>query len=209
MTAYICCIVKNEHCYIKEWVDYHLSVGFDKIYVFEDYGSDSHKSLFKDNPNVIVQTVQDFGIRNYHSSRTQYELYSKFLKQAKEQNLCDWILFNDIDEFIMFEQGYNLNRLCEEYKDKPAVWLCWKMYGASGHIKRPEGGVLENYTTPSTGRCDNNNQWNLKSLINVQLNQGLFHIHAANGGEHTNGDKDMLGDLCYDKAWLNHYYTKF
>lgn len=207
MIKVICAIIKDEQRFLKEWLDYHLTLGFDKIYLFEDYRSTSHQEIVKDYNSVILQSVQSFGIRDYHSSRTQYELYSKFLKQAKENNLCDWVLFNDIDEFLMFEDGWDLNRLCEEYKDTPAVWLCWKMYGANGHIKRPEGGVLENYTKPG-GRCDELNRWNLKSFVNVHLCQGMFNIHEATGGQKTDGSKISSSPVVYNKAWLNHYYSK-
>lgn len=107
----------------------------------------------------------------------------------------------------MFEDGWDLNRLCEKYKDTPAIWLCWKIYGANGHIKRPEGGVLENYTKPG-GRCDTSNRWNIKSFVNIQRNKGLFNLHQAFNGEKTNGNNDPDGPLSYNKAWLNHYYTK-
>lgn len=208
MEYWICCIVKNEHRFIKEWVDYHLGVGFNKIYIFEDYDSKSHKDIFIDYPNVNVMPIAEYGIKNYRTSYTQMQLYSKFLREVREKDLCDWVLFTDIDEFIMFEQGYNLDKLCEEYKDIPAIWLSWKMYGANGHIKRPNGGVLENYTSISQGRCDCDERWNFKSLVNVSLCNTFVTIHAALGGEHTNGDKDMYGPQCYNKAWINHYYTK-
>jgi len=42
MRTAIVAIVKNEHRFIKEWVDYHLALGFDDIYIYEDYRSDSH-----------------------------------------------------------------------------------------------------------------------------------------------------------------------
>ena len=32
----ICCIAKDEDKYIDEWIEYHLGLGFDKIYVFRD-----------------------------------------------------------------------------------------------------------------------------------------------------------------------------
>ena len=36
MKTALCCIAKNEDRYIHEWVDYHLKLGFDKIYIYCD-----------------------------------------------------------------------------------------------------------------------------------------------------------------------------
>ena len=32
----ICTIARKENLYIKEWVDYHLSIGFTHIYIFDN-----------------------------------------------------------------------------------------------------------------------------------------------------------------------------
>jgi hypothetical protein len=38
-------MIKNEHQYLKEWIDYHLNLGIDAIYLAEDITSDSHKEI--------------------------------------------------------------------------------------------------------------------------------------------------------------------
>lgn len=48
MKSVICAIVKDEQPFIKEWVEWNLSKGFDKIYIYEDYGSRSHIDQLKD-----------------------------------------------------------------------------------------------------------------------------------------------------------------
>jgi hypothetical protein len=48
MTSVICAIVKNEQRFIKEWVEHNLKIGFDKLYIFEDFGSKSHKEQLSD-----------------------------------------------------------------------------------------------------------------------------------------------------------------
>ena len=44
----ICAIVKNEQRFIREWAEYYLSIGFDKLYIFEDFDSRSHKDIISD-----------------------------------------------------------------------------------------------------------------------------------------------------------------
>jgi hypothetical protein len=34
MKVAIVCIAKNEDLYLEEWVNYHLKLGFDRIYIY-------------------------------------------------------------------------------------------------------------------------------------------------------------------------------
>lgn len=218
MKTAICCIVKNEHLFIKEWVDYHLSIGIDAIHVFEDFTSDSHESIFEGDEylnKVFITPLKGntIGLCDEHSPKTQSNVYKKFLNDCKKYIFnYDWVLFTDVDEFLMFEDGYDLNRLLNDCKDWPAIWLSWKMYGASGRISspHPQIGVLEAYPNPAGGRCDIN-KWNIKSFVNIKKCRGFITIHEADGGKLTNGghyNEPQNKNLCYDKAWLNHYFTK-
>lgn len=36
MKVALVCIAKDEDNYIKEWINYHLSIGFSKIYVYQN-----------------------------------------------------------------------------------------------------------------------------------------------------------------------------
>jgi len=54
MKTAICTQIKNSRRYIKEWADWHLAQGISKIYLFEDYGSESHKDIFEGYKDVIV-----------------------------------------------------------------------------------------------------------------------------------------------------------
>lgn len=213
--ADICCIVKNEHKFIEEWIDYHLNIGFNHIYVYEDYGSDSHAELLKKyegRVTLIPLEGNTLGVYNHYNSGTQFQLYQTHIKNTKEDNSADWVLLTDIDEFLMFEEGYNLQKLLEEYKDVSAIWLSWKMMSADGRIKspHPELGVVEAYTKEG-GRTDKD-VWSVKSFINVQKYKGFKHrIHVASGGVTTRGETTLgknITSLSYEKAWLNHYFTK-
>jgi len=216
MKTAICCIVKNEQKFIVEWVDYHLfKVGFDSIYVFEDFTSDSHKGLFTDSKydgRLFIHSLAEdsLGIDNTQDTRVQGNLYRKFLKRCKNEGVYDWVLFSDIDEFLMFEEGWNLERLCEAHAEWPCIWLSWKMYGACGRINspHPKMGVLEAYPYSLNLRSDMN-KWSIKSLVNVRLCEGLTTIHEGKGGHMTDGSHyNDNKDLCYKEAWINHYFTK-
>lgn len=212
----ICAIVKNEQRFIREWVEYYLNIGFDKLYIFEDFGSDSHYNEIHDyiseNKVELIQLETANFVPHYNKgTKVQGDLYSRFLLKCQKENLADWVGFFDVDEFIMFEDGWNLEKLEEEFKDTGGVLLSWKLYGANGHMKRPEGKVVDNYTQhlPEGTRLDNcSKQWNVKSLVNVHNCHGKKSIHVFDDCVFTDGLPYEEGDMVYEKAWLNHYYTK-
>ena len=45
MTSCIFTVIKNEQEYLDEWIKYHLDLGVDHIFIFEDIDSESHKDI--------------------------------------------------------------------------------------------------------------------------------------------------------------------
>lgn len=107
---------------------------------------------------------------------------------------AEWVGFFDVDEFLVFEDGWDLERLEQEFCDKGGVLLSWLMFGANGHIERPKGGVVENYTShlPKNTYVDGTPQWNHKSLVNIKKSSRLITIHTFEGCVHTDGNDDYI-----------------
>lgn len=202
----ICAIIKDEHNFLREWIDWHLTLGFDSIHLFEDKGSKSHEDLVKQYDNVFLRRYEDdeeiqtlLQGDNFHNR--QYLIYSWFCETTD----VDWVAFIDIDEFIIFEEGWNLEKLCTHFQDYPALYLFWKMKGASGHVHKPKCGVMEAYTIDSPF-ISSDIGWNCKSFVNINKREGLRTIHHANGAVRTDGTEGE--EPIYEKVWINHYFTK-
>lgn len=208
MKTAICAIIKNEHLFLEEWIEWHLGLGFDAIHLFEDKGSDSHEEICEKYSNVYLRRYEsDNKIRqilsNQENSGRQKDLYSWFA--INYRSIYDWVAFIDIDEFLFFSEDYSLERLCNEYGDCPAVLLYWKMMGASGNIRKQKN-VIESYTEEAVIPRNELN-WAHKVLCNLRLWPGMDSLHRTCEYVNTNRKKDLL-DFCYDKAWINHYFTK-
>lgn len=204
-------MIKNERLYIKEWVDYHLNLGFDDIFIFEDYGSESHKDIFKGYNNVHIIKIENTRIYNYKTCKTQIQLMKYFLEKLKDENKYDWCLFSDVDEFLYLEPEYTLHKLLFEYDNYPGIFLSWKMYTANGHIKCPKGNVVDNYTEFTNNTIDGNKiitQWNKKSLVNIHMASTFLTNHCIKDGVDIDYSNNINNKLLYKKAWLNHYFTK-
>ena len=222
MKSIICAIVKDEQLFIREWVEWNLAKGFDAIYIYEDYGSKSHKEYLKDyikKGKVFLTAIEGSGLGftkrgvGGADASTQGQLYRWFLNKCKNKEIeTDWLAFFDVDEFIDFEEGWDLNRLEEEFDDTPGILLSWVLYGANGHINRPKEGVVKSYTShlPLGSIMPRERSWtSLKSLINIKNNEGYgTSFHRIAGCIKTDKIGTSKGPLCFEKAWINHYYTK-
>jgi hypothetical protein len=54
MNNCILTIIKNEHLYLDEWIQYHLNIGVDHIFIFEDIDSNSHHEIVQPYSNQIT-----------------------------------------------------------------------------------------------------------------------------------------------------------
>lgn len=213
MKTAICAIIKDEHAYLKEWIDWHLGIGFTDIHLLEDSGSSSHAEITSKYKNVFLRryaTDKDIqeGFKAYTKGNNQERLYFWFCDNFNDE--YDWVACIDVDEFVFFENGYSLAMLCEEFSESPAVLLYWKMMGANGHIKKPDAKVVEAYTKQAL-LLQGEECWCYKSFINLKRYQGFTNLHLACGAVKTNymaNPDDLYVGESFDKAWINHYFTK-
>ncbi len=170
MKTIILTIIKNEHRYLDEWIRYHCELGFDTLFILEDKGSESHKSITDKYSNVILKSVSEY--TNVKQAHIFNEVYDTI------KNDYDWCLLLDTDEFVTFDS--TLNTILEKYKDKPYIWLQWHNYGASGIINKSvyRKPIWETYTK----RCGNMHidevfQKTGKMMYNCKLHNDVLYLH--------------------------------
>lgn len=209
MNTAICTIIKDEHRFLEEWIEWHLGLGFDAIHLFEDKGSKSHKEICAKYSNVYLRRYEDDEevrelLAAQGKSHRQVVLYSWFAETYRDR--YEWVAFIDIDEFVIFAEGWNLARLCEEYSAYPAIHLSWRMKGASGHIARPECGVMEAYKEDCPF-VPQDTGWRVKSFAHLSRFEGMRTVHHSVGGVNVYGEPSQDQSI-YEVAWLNHYFSK-
>lgn len=210
MKTAICTCIKDEQDYLREWIEYHLRIGFNHIYLYEDNGSKPHKDivdLFPDTVNLFPIDV----VKNEPVTVEQRQMQMYVYSMRTIGDMYDWIAFIDADEFIDFEEGWNLERLLSEHDSFPAIMLSWMLYTANGRIEKPTGNVIDSYPNPNIvvdyNKIWGDVQWTFKSIVNTKRYQGFKHIHWAHGAVNMNGStkKELR---VFKKAWIRHYYTK-
>lgn len=200
----ICAILKDEHQYLKEWIDYHLNIGINQIYLYEDITSQTHINITKNYDNVYLMSIGDF-IDMENCLEKQYDTYNKFIEVYKD--IIDYTFFIDIDEFVEFAEDYTIEDLINQCNEWGSVLLPWKHYGACGHVDNPKTDVVSTYHTPIDIKFPKNlNGCKLlsKALVNMKVGRMKHHHYHTHSKPIVPFDSENL----YTKCWINHYITK-
>lgn len=203
----VCSIIKDEQKFLKEWIDWNLHLGFSYIYLYEDIGSRSHKSIVSSYDNVFLYNILDI-IEDNENINRQFALYNKFISIYK--NTYDWCAFIDVDEFIQFDKDYNLLKICGEFNDNVGIELWWKWYGSNGHIISPNINVQEAYHDDYCKHLENYTKFEYKTFLNLHKASRMINVHR----HHSIVNTDHIMDCykypirCYSKMWIDHYRIK-
>lgn len=200
----ICAILKDEHQYLKEWIEHHLSLGVDCIYLYEDINSKSHSDIVNKYENVYLSLIKDF-VDLPIGGEKQLGVYNQFI--IKYRCYIDYAFFIDIDEFVIFENGYTIESLIKICDEKGPVLLPWKHYGANGFIDNPKTNLMSTYVKESHIEFPKTiNECKLLSKTFTALTIGrLRHIHyCTNSKPIVPYDSENIYQIC----WINHYITK-
>ena len=226
MKTCILTVIKNEHEYLDEWIQYHLDLGIDHIFIFEDIDSESHKGITdKYESEVTLQSINN--ILNESERKTAIELkrtktksvhfiYVKngleYLKtQHKEY---DWCFVIDCDEFITLEED-NLNNIFSLYNSYDAVVLQWKIYGAAGIIKKPDyskSGVVNTYLEEFKGNVPEKEYALSKTCYNLKTFDKSYFWNPHQPSNSCNWCRtDFTKNRnipSYSNIFIRHYITK-
>jgi hypothetical protein len=192
MNIALVCIAKDEDNYINEWVGYHLKLGFNKIYIYENdwYSNINH-------PDVITILV--------NGSRQQIPVYNHFINEYK--NEYDWVAFLDVDEFIVLKKHNTIHELMNDYNTESALGINWVFFGDNNKTFNGDYSVLERFT-----KRQEVVNGHIKSIVNpkkvIMMN---VHSHVGqcidtNRKRIDNSSFNPNGPI--DVAQINHYFTK-
>lgn len=148
MHVALVCIAKNEDDYIDEWIQYHLAIGFDIIYVYcNDWW------MKTDHPQVVK--IQ------WDGQAMQIPAYNDFL--VKYGNQFHWAAFLDVDEFLVLKQDTDIKSFLYQYLKYPAVKIHWRLFGSKVDKKyAATKSVIHRFT-----HCQQEYNEHVKTIINT------------------------------------------
>lgn len=135
----ICSIFKNEAQYLREWIEYHLIVGVEHFYLYNNNSEDDFITVLKPYIDRGIVTLTD-----WPEYPGQVKAYRHWYDNYR--NDSNWVAFIDLDEFICPRRDNNILNYLRKYK-YPVVVGYWRFFGTSGIIDiNPEQPLVEQLT---------------------------------------------------------------
>jgi hypothetical protein len=208
----IAAIFKNENSYLEEWLEYHLLVGFDHIYLYDNEGSLEVRELLAPYFRAGVVSHHPFT----WADGTRYDRPTRFGGRDKNhvafghaarhyRGEFDWIMKIDVDEFLVPLDGESVSELID--RRDPKQVKCIRVprfnFGSDGHRSKPNGLVVESYMKREAASSDHKDLGNARFLSRNGLTNSAhrwgFRLLAGGG---TMGEQDV------EDLRVHHYFTK-
>lgn len=220
----ICAIFKNESPFMREWITYHMLLGVDHFFLYDNESEDRGGSE--------LGTLKDrVTITKWHLRPGQEKAYQHFVDQRHSQ--FEWVAFIDLDEFLYPVDGNSLPESLARYHEYSLVLLNWQMFGPNGdsgvHETRPSGLVIENYTRRLPWNREPAGEegpfggggihWYPKCIArlrDITGFEGAPHSLKTSGmtcnallqPPITQGTRRGYPPACSEVLYINHYYTR-
>lgn len=166
----VCVIAKNEGPYFKEWLDWHISKGVDKFYVYDNESTDDTRQILE--PYIKKGVVEYTYFPGY---RRQLAAYDDCL--ARHRFDTRWLAFIDMDEFIVPVKDNSIPEFLKRFESAPVVEINWLIYGSGGQRTHLPGTVMERFRHHSRPEHPLNNH--VKSIVNPRRVYGMIGCHEA------------------------------
>jgi len=205
-----CCILKDEVPFIAEWLTYHSLVGVEHFFVYDN------ESAVPISGHPLLKKYLEAGratVVSMPGKTRQLPAYSHCLENFGPSS--KWIAFIDLDEFICTSEFQDIRQLLAEFEDYACLAANWLCFGSSGHLKRPEGLVLQNYQELLTGQAHIN--LHIKSIVQpakIDRVRTAHSFYPKNGEYAVNALHLPLSPgapvcpLSHRRIRINHYLIK-
>lgn len=166
----VCAIAKNEGPYFKEWLDWHLSKGVEKFYIYDNESTDCTREVLA--PYIESGVVE---YRYFPGYRRQLAAYDDCLANYRFE--AEWIAFIDLDEFIVPVKDASITEFLSRFSGCPAVEINWLVYGSGGADKKSDRPVMERFRRHSLPGHTLNRH--VKSIVNPRMVCNMIGCHEA------------------------------
>jgi len=158
-------MAKDEEHIINEWITYHILLGIEHIYIFDDNSKIPISDTIKTLPDYIIEKITilrldendsnffdaEFINSNYYNSNLykkinnhkQIYFMNYFLDNYKK--VSDWCFFCDCDEFLYLNNDINITIFLNKNNMYNIIYIPWLLYGSSYYIEQQNGLIIENF----------------------------------------------------------------
>ena len=206
----ILAVFREEGPYLKEWIDYHLNLGFNHFYLADNNFNDKDEPYLKEIRKLPYVEIADFRNRIMDQS---YFVTHGYDQRPEAKN--DWFLAIDIDEFFTLNGSISLSDYKKLVIDHgcSSIKINWLVYGNNGHLKKESGGVIERFPIPTNKDYMTTKPFSrggIKATINVHNFVPQVNSFKCCNSLFQEWGCDLFQSLnySYNYAYIRHYFTK-
>ena len=220
----IMAIFKNEQDYMEEWLDYHISQGFDQIYLYcNDQNLNLYTYLTKSKYIPYIKLIDWVNKQNNGIDTIQRQAYTNCVQTYSHET--QFLMMLDLDEFVIpikhcFRVSDYIISLKSQWNNITAFKIQRYDFGSSGHITKPKTPVMDSYkfheticssfkTLANTDYIDKKTKfWRVHDFNFISDKFGK--IFNSNFNYHETGLPNSCKPELVNEIPLviNHYYTK-
>lgn len=133
-----CAIFKNERPYLAEWLEFHLLMGIEHFYLYDNESTDRPLE-------VLAPYISDHVVsyRPWPQHPGQLDAYWDCCQRNRGER---WIAFIDLDEFLYSPLcGGPVPLMLDRLDDLPGVVVNWAVYGHGHQLQRTDDLVIERF----------------------------------------------------------------
>ena len=216
MKTCLALFLKNENPNILSWISWHLAIGIDKFFIYDDHSTDGTYEILKTVSNIYNIEIEQTDLQNTPIFYCrQADSFKNACKKAKKQNF-DWIGFIDVDEYISLERDSSIQDFLSAFSEYNGISLNWRIYGNSDRVLKTKLPTYEAYLWHSQQNFGDNKL--TKSFIrpeyftNTYLNPHFFLIeprnYANSEGNPVIIENGASKNVTWKNACINHYINR-
>lgn len=215
----ICVMFQDEGPYMKEWIDFHRSVGVKHFFLYNNNSTDNFRKVLqpyikKGLVELIEWPSQQLGNDfSHHSFEVQTGAYNNAIERSRGK--VKWLALIDLDEFIVPVKERTIVKVLEKhFRDVAGLCVNWQCYGTS-HVSRVGSNKSMLRQLKWKMKTDHPHNRYFKSIVRVDKTAYCPNPHFCvyfPGHYHVNTNRerfDMANPGVYvDKIRINHYWTR-
>lgn len=169
----LCTIFKNEAKFLKEWIEFHLLVGVEHFYLYNNNSEDNFAEVLTPYIEEGIVTLTDWPMQ-----KGQIPAYKHWYDNYRSET--QWVSFLDADEFICPRYNNTIVEWLDKYSKYPVISIYWRFFGTSGNETHDDDKlIIEQYHICYDGLVEPG-----KLLYNTDYDiakfyDGMMHLFSA------------------------------
>lgn len=210
--AVVCAIARDEDRYLVEWIAYHLAIGFDHVFLYDNLSVRPPAGRIA--PKALREKVTIIRWPSIPGDLPQTSAYRHFLHTYRDW--VEWAAIIDLDEFINLKQDASISGFLERFPTASAVSINWRVFGSSGEVSYRKLPVTERFCRASQIEFGPNllvkTIHRLSRTKEILIHHGDYldndSVRSASGKPIANSPHLAQEEDNYSVAQINHYFLK-